>query len=246
MRMTEIARIDKPTLVLVPGLICDAVVFRHQTEAFKDAYDVRVPLLGAYDSISAMAARVLDDVRGGFALVGHSLGGRIALEIVHQARERVTRLALLDTGVHPCTPGEPEQRQKLLSIAFSEGMHAVAREWLPPMLHPARRADPDFLKPLTAMIERYSPETFRNQVTALLNRPDATPVLDEIDCPTIVMCGREDTWSPPAQHEVIAAAVRRSRFIVVESCGHMAPFEQPEVVTKELARWLDASDASRT
>ena len=90
------------------------------------------------------------------------------------------------------------------------------------------------MKPLEAMVERRTPDTFRNQVEALLNRPDAGPLLASIRCPTLVLCGREDGWSPLAQHEQIAAAIRGSVLAVIDKCGHMAPFERPAEVTREL------------
>lgn len=229
----------RPALILVPGLLCDETVWRDQVEAFAATHEVIVPVLDGFDSIAGMAAALLAGAPPSFALAGHSLGGRVALEAVRQAPLRVTRLALLDTGVHPCTAGEPARRRELLSLAFTEGMRAVARAWLPPMVHPARRADPTVMAPLEAMVERRSPATFRNQVEALLNRPDAAPVLPSIRCPTLVLCGREDGWSPLAQHEAIAAAISGSLLAVIDDSGHMAPFERPAEVTRQLRRWLD-------
>ncbi|HEX9772826.1 MAG TPA: alpha/beta hydrolase [Steroidobacteraceae bacterium] len=228
----------RPSLILIPGLLCDETVWRNQVEAFAGTHEVIVPALDGLDSIAGMAAAFLARAPAEFALAGHSLGGRIALEAVRQAPLRVNRLALLDTGVHPCTPGEPARRQELVSLAFAEGMHAVARAWLPPMVHPDRRADPTLMAALDAMVERRSPATFRNQIEALLNRPDAAPVLASIRCPTLVLCGREDGWSPLAQHEAIAAAISGSVLAVIDACGHMAPFERPAEVTRELRRWL--------
>jgi pimeloyl-ACP methyl ester carboxylesterase len=229
---------NDPTLVLVPGLLCDSLVWEHAIAAFSPTHDVVVPVLDELDSIPAMAARLLDDAPQSFALAGHSLGGRIALEVVRQAPARVAALALLDTGVHPCSPDEPQRRKVLLGLAAAEGMSAVARAWLPPMVHPARRSDPVFMAPLEAMVGRCTPATFRNQVTALINRPDATSVLESIRCPTVVICGRADEWSPLAQHELIAARVAGARLAVIEDAGHMAPYERPESVVAELRRWL--------
>ena len=101
------------------------------------------------------------------------------------------------------------------------------------------------MKPLEAMVERQTPDTFRNQIEALLNRPDAGPLLESIRCPTLVLCGREDGWSPLAQHEQIASAIRGSILAVIDRCGHMAPFERPAEVTRELARWLHLQLAFR-
>jgi pimeloyl-ACP methyl ester carboxylesterase len=228
----------RPTLILVPGLLCDDTIWSAQVAAFAATYDVIVPVLNGFDSIPRMATALLERAPARFALAGHSLGGRIALETIRQAPSHVTGLALLDTGVHAATPDEPRRRQTLLSLADAQGMHAVARAWLPPMVHPARHGDPTVMDPLEAMVERRSPAGFRNQIRALLARPDATPVLATIRCPTLVLCGREDGWSPLAQHQDIAAAIRGSTLAVIDECGHMAPFERPAEVTRALARWL--------
>jgi pimeloyl-ACP methyl ester carboxylesterase len=228
----------RPTLILVPGLLCDDTIWNAQIATFASTHEVVVPMLDGLDSIPDMAAALLERAPPSFVLAGHSLGGRIALETLHQAPRRITRLALLDTGVHPATPGEPARREALLSLADAHGMRAVARAWLPPMVHPTRHGDPAVMAPLEAMVERRSPASFRNQIRALLARPDAAPVLATIRCPTLVLCGRDDGWSPLAQHEAIAAAIHGSTFAVIDECGHMAPFERPVEVTRALARWL--------
>ena len=232
------AATGRPTLILVPGLLCDATIWNAQVTALAARHDVIVPVLDTFDSIPRMATALLEHAPPRFALAGHSLGGRIALEVIRQSPTRVTRLALLDTGVHPCRPAEPPRRYELLALADREGMTAVAREWLPPMVHPARHGDPTVMLPLAAMVERRTPASFRNQVMALLNRPDATAVLGTIHCPTLVLCGREDGWSPLVQHEEIAAAIPGSRLSVIDDCGHMAPFERPAEVSGALEDWL--------
>jgi pimeloyl-ACP methyl ester carboxylesterase len=231
----------QPPLVLIPGLLCDRFIWQDQTRSLAGSHEVSVPELEGLDSIPAMAAAALAQAPRRFALAGHSLGGRIALEIWRQASQRVTRLALLDTGVHSATPDEPARRQALLTLADTEGMRAVARAWLPPMVHPDRLADRVFMAPLEAMVERHSPETFHNQIRALLGRPDATPALATIRCPTLVLCGREDGWSPLAQHQAIAANIAGAVLVVVPECGHMAPVERPAEVTGALRRWLSAT-----
>lgn len=239
-------RASRPPLVLIPGLLCDRYVWHDQAQNLSGSHEVTVPELEGLDSIPAMAAAALSLGPQRFALAGHSLGGRIALEICRRAPERVTRLALLDTGVHPATPDEPACRQALLTLADTEGMRALARAWLPPMVYPGRLADRAFMAPLEAMVERRSPATVRNQIRALLGRPDATPVLATIRCPTLVLCGREDGWSPFAQHEAIARAIPGATLVVVPECGHMAPVERPAEVTRALQRWLAACNGNST
>lgn len=228
----------KPTLVLVPGLLCDALVWKHQLVAFASTHELLVPELSDYTSLEAMAAAVLASAPARFALAGHSLGGRIALEVVRQAAARVTHLALMDTGVGPPAPHERDSRLDLVVLGETRGLAAVAERWLPPMLHPARRQESAFMAPLEAMVAGRSAASFRRQQEALLARPDARPVLGMIHCPTLVLTGREDEWSPPSQHEAIAAAIPGAQLVIVPEAGHFAPLERPEPVTQALRELL--------
>jgi pimeloyl-ACP methyl ester carboxylesterase len=236
----------RPTLILLHGLLCDASVWKHQVAALKPEWDIRVPSLRGYDSFGSMAEAVLAGAPKRFALAGHSMGARVALEVLAEARERIDRLALLDTGVHGVREGEAEGRQSLLDLAESDGMTAVAHAWAPPMVHPARRDDPSLMDPIYNMVASYRPEEFRGQVRALLDRRDATALLPSIACPTLVLCGCEDSWSPPDQHREIAAAIPGAQLQLIEDCGHMAPLECPDAVSDALRSWLAAPAATGT
>ena len=223
------------TVFLLSGLLCDETVWADQRAVLSEFADVAIPDFRYVSSIKAMAGLVLDAAPERFSVAGHSMGGRVALEVVRTAPDRVERLALLDTGVHPRAAGEEAKRQPLVELARSQGMAAMAARWLPPMLHPDHSA---LFQPLTEMVLRSTPETFANQQGALLDRPDARKVLQSIQCPTLILCGRQDAWSPVSQHEEIAASIPQSRLVIVEDCGHMSPVEQPVAVTKALCGWL--------
>lgn len=225
----------RPTIFLLPGLLCDAQIWSHQSAALREFAEIVIPDFRFARSIPAMAQLVLDGAPERFSVAGHSMGGRVALEVFRMAPDRVERLALLDTGIHARRPGEEAGRQELIELARREGMEAVAARWLPGMLHPDHRA---LLAPLTEMVKRSTPESFENQQRALLDRPDARTVLSAIHCPTLVLCGREDAWSPVGQHEEIAASISGSKLAVIEECGHMSPVEQPAAVTNALRNQL--------
>lgn len=231
-------------LVLLPGLMCDAAVWAPQIEALAPRRACHVPDWGERNSLGAMAEHVLASAPAErFALVGHSMGGRVAFEVMRRAPQRVERLALLDTACHPLAPGEAgaaERRQRLglLEIARREGMRTMAREWALGMVHPARHGTLLF-EAVLDMLERSNPRVFAAQIEALLARPDATALLDTIRCPTLLLCGREDAWSPPARHAFMHERIAGSRLVVVEQCGHMCTLEQPGAVNAALADWLD-------
>jgi pimeloyl-ACP methyl ester carboxylesterase len=229
---------ERPALFLLPGLLCDRSVWTHQEQALSRDADVTVADLYGFDSLGDMAQSVLERAPERFAVAGHSMGGRVALEIVRRAPERVTRLAVLDTGTHPKRHGEAEKRQVLVDLAWREGMEALARQWLPPMVHPDRLNDAPMMQALTEMVCRATPEIFERQVRALLGRPDFGPLLPTIKCPTLVACGRQDAWSPLDQHEAIAAAIPGATLAVIEDSGHMTTVEAPAAVTGFLQAWL--------
>lgn len=228
----------RQVVYLLPGLLCDAAIWRSQIAVLSRTFDVRVPNFFGYDSIAAMARGVLAGAPERFAVAGHSMGGRVAMEIVRQAPERVERLALLNTGVHEVRPGEAEKRQVLVDIAETKGMEALAARWAPLMVAPRRTDDPELMEEIFAMVCRATPEIFRRQIRALLNRPPAREALGVIGCPVHVIAARDDGWSPLSQHEEIASLVPRAALSCVEDCGHMSPLEQPAAVTAALWRWL--------
>ncbi len=230
-------------LLFLPGLACDADVWQDQVRAFSEITTVVVADYGLSDSIEKMAAVALDGAPERFAIAGHSMGGRVAFEIVRRAPERVAGIALLDTAYRAFAGAEAGERETaarfaLLELARTKGMRAMAEYWIPNIIHPDRVADKAFVSAIIAMMGRKSPEIFAAQIKALLGRPDATPVLPAIRCPTMVLCGREDAWSPLAAHREMVAMIPGSKLAVIENCGHMAPMERPEDVTAALSAWF--------
>ena len=238
----------KKSLLLVPGLLCDDAVWASQAAALADIAAVRVANNGATDSLGALAESIIAHAPPRFALAGHSMGGRIALEVARRVPERLLGLALLDTGYEALAPGEAGEREAagrhaLLAMARRDGMRAMARTWLQGMVYPPRLTDEKLVEPILDMFERRTPDLFALQIKALLARPDATPVLPTIRCPTLVLCGREDAWAPPSRHEVMAKMIRHSSLEVIPDCGHMAPLERPEAVSEAFRRWLGSIEA---
>ena len=238
----------KKSLLLVPGLLCDDAVWASQAAALADIADVRVANDGETDSLGALAESIIAHAPPRFALAGHSMGGRIALEVARRAPERLIGFALLDTGYEALAPGEAGEREAagrhaLLAMARREGMRAMARTWLQGMVYPPRLTDEELVEPILDMFERRTPDLFALQIKALLTRPDATSVLPTLRCPTLVLCGREDAWAPPARHDVMAKMIGHSTLEIVPDCGHMSPMERPQAVNQAFRRWLGSIEA---
>jgi pimeloyl-ACP methyl ester carboxylesterase len=234
---------SKPHLILVPGLLCDDSVWEHQTRNLQDIAHITIADHGSLDSLPAMADAILERAPRYFALAGHSMGGRVAFQVFRRAPERIIGIALLDTAstARPAgAQGEEESKRRLglLKKALKEGMRAMGAEWLPRMVHPDRLSDAQLMNAILDMIERKTPEIYAAQIKALLERPDVTALLPEIQCPALVLCGRQDGWSVLAHHEEMASMIPNSRLAVVENCGHMSTMERPAEVTAALRDWL--------
>jgi pimeloyl-ACP methyl ester carboxylesterase len=191
-----------------------------------------------------MAQQILDTAPSQFHLAGHSMGGRVALEVVRIAPERVRRLALLGTGYRAKEAGEAGEkevqgRQALLDVAQNQGVRAMAQVWVQNMVAPARLTDAAFIEAIVQMFERKSVDIFQRQIKALLTRPDATQVLRQVRVPTLVMAGEFDAWASPQQHQDIADLIPSPPPMhTVVGSGHMMMMEKPDAVAALFLDWL--------
>ena len=225
-------------LVLLPGLLCDAALWRHQVENLKEVATVTVAALTQDSSIEDMAQRVLDAAPGSFALAGLSMGGYVAQEIVRQAPERVERLALIDTSARADTEDQAKSRRDLIKLAEIGTFKGVTPRLLPSLIHPSRMEDPDVAGVVMAMAERVGQAAFTRQQEAILGRKDGRQDLEAIRVPTLIMCGRQDVLCPPKVHEEMQVRIVGARLVVIEDCGHLAPLERPYATTAVLRYWL--------
>jgi pimeloyl-ACP methyl ester carboxylesterase len=205
------ARGGKIPLLLLPGLLCDGVLFAPQAAALADIADPAVCDLTRDDSLRAMAGRVLADAPPRFALAGLSMGGYLAQEVMRQAPERVLRLALLDTSARADTPERLQQRYEFIAMAQQGEFKGITPRLLPVYLHPEHLADPRLTAIVLGMAERIGRDAYLRQTAAIMMRPDSRESLRRIGVPTLVVCGREDQATPLRLHEEIAGLIPRAR-----------------------------------
>ncbi len=225
------------TLVYIPGLVSDARVWRPVAGALGGdhvlAEGMRAP------SIEAMAREALALAEGPLVPVGHSMGGRVAMEMARQAPQRIAGLVLADTGHHPLAPGEAEKREAKIALGHRD-MAGLVEDWLPPMVDASRHEDAALMDDLRDMVLAAGPELHETQIRALMGRPDAGAHLGDLRCPLLLLVGETDRWSPPSQHEQIAAlaAGGESTLVTVPGAGHFLPLERPGAVAAAMRDWL--------
>lgn len=225
-------------LVLIPGLLCDEALWKHQLEHLKDTVSVTVADLTQDDSIPAMAERLLGTAPPSFALAGLSLGGYVAQEVMRQAPERVERLALVATNARADNEAQRRNRAALIKLAEIGKFKGVTPRLLPSLVHPDRLNDPAVADVVMAMAEGVGQAAFLRQQHAIMARKDGRADLESIRIPTLVLCGRQDLLCPPKVHEEMAARLSNGKLVIIEDCGHLPPLERPRTTTAIFRYWL--------
>lgn len=226
-------------IVLIPGLLCTETLFAPQIVALADR-PVMVANHRDHDTIPAIAASILAAAPERFALAGLSMGGYVAMEIMRQAPERVSRLALLDTSPKPDAPEQGERRRVLIGLAESGKFSKVPHLLYPGLVDASRLEDEGLKSVVVEMATDTGPEAFVRQQTAIMGRVDSRPFLAAIAAPTLVLVGEGDTLTPPAIAREMHDAIAGSRLAVLPGCGHLSTLEAPGAVTAELQAWLQA------
>jgi pimeloyl-ACP methyl ester carboxylesterase len=227
----------QPT-VLIPGLLCSARLYAEQIPALWRFGPVTVADHTRHHQLAGIAGQILALAPPRFAVVGLSMGGYLAFEILRQAPQRVTKLALLDTVAYPERPEQSERRRPQIELARQGRLAEVCDLQLPLLVHPARVGNRELERTVRLMAEEVGPEAFIRQETAIMGRPDSRPDLPSIRCPTLVLVGDGDQLTPPDEVEEMAAAIPGARLVVVPNCGHLSTLERPREVTEALVRWL--------
>lgn len=231
---------DAQPLILVPGLVCTPALWAGQLRGLAGVASMSVADHTRHETMAEIAASILAAAPPRFALAGLSMGGFIALEIVRQAPERVTKLALLDTNARADAPERKEQRLKTIALARAEGMGKVSDGLMPVFIHKDRLADADLVAAVRQMALDTGVETFARQSTAIMGRKDSRPLLAAIRCPTLVLVGRQDALTPLELSQEIAAGIAGAKLEVIEACGHLSTMERPEAVNAAMTAWLAA------
>jgi len=229
----------KEPLVLVPGLSCNAALYAPQWPALADGRPTLVADHTRDDTLSAIVKRLLAAAPPRFALCGLSMGGYVAFEVLRQAPERVTRLALLDTSAKPATPDTNVPREQMIALAEKGAFDNVTTLLWQKLVAPAHLTEEPLRLLVRQMADEVGAEGFVRQQKAIMRRPDSRPVLAGLSIPTLVLVGEEDQITPVAEAQEMAGLVGVcARLAIVGECGHLSTLEAPEAVTGELLRWL--------
>jgi pimeloyl-ACP methyl ester carboxylesterase len=225
-------------VLLLPGLLEDADAFGHQLEGLRQLAAFTVADLTRAESIAELARQALAQAPPGpIAIAGHSMGGYVALEILRQAPERITRAAFLNTHARPDSPEATENRRRLMALAEKD-FPAVISTLVPKLVSEEHLRDDELTGIISGMALGVGKDAFLRQERAIIGRADSRAHLANIACRTLVVAAREDQLMPVELLKELADGIRGSALAIVEDSGHMASLEQPEKVTELLRGWL--------
>lgn len=224
-------------LVLLSGMLGDHSVWAGVATDLADIAHSCFPRIDQADTISSMAFDVLAQAPERFAVAGHSLGGIVALQVLRDAPERVTRIALVNTSGRDASTSQLQAWAELAVRTRAGEFEAVAQE-LGRHTLPECRREADLVARNVAMAASVGAPGLLRQLAAQSSRPDSRPHLVDVRLPTLVVSGALDHVCPPELQEELASGIPGARHVVLEATGHMAPLESPHELARALREWL--------
>lgn len=227
------------TLLLVPGLASDARAFSDQILEFNDDRPVMLAPVVYGGSIARAARDILDAAPAKFSLFGHGLGAILAMDIIRQGADRVSRVALMSCTPLSETPQEASNREPRIVAAQAGKLDRAIYEEFPLNTLAPNPISVEVQAAMLEMARRLGPDTFVRQSRMMQRRPDQQNILRRMKMPALILCGSHDRITPPRRHEFMAELIPNATLEIIEEAGHLPHLETPIAVNAALRRWLD-------
>jgi len=224
---------------MIPGMMCDERIFAPQIEGLSDSIRIIVADISGHSTVQDLAAEVLKKSPPKFHLLGHSMGGIVAMEMYAQEPSRIEKLVLMDTN-HKAELEEVKAMRDPQMKAAKEGkLVDVMRDEMKPNYLDASDNRESILHTFMEMAKSMGPEVFINQSKALKTREDQQSTLRLIAVPVLVICGSNDILCPVERHELMHSIINDSELKIINNAGHIPTLEQPKETTEVLKKWLN-------
>ncbi len=225
-------------LVLIPGLMADARLFLPQMVHLGATRAMQVVLPTKGETVEQMSEAILPGLPEKFALLGHGLGGDIALDLIRRVPDRVTRVVLMATDPLSEPPQAAAAREARIVAARSGRLAEAMRQEIP--LSAIVKSDwrDEIMALVQDMAMNLGEGVFLRQSRALQRRPDQQKTMRRVKLPVLVIAGEADTLVPMRRQEFTANLMPYGKLLVIEAAGHLASLEQPEGVSKAIEDFL--------
>ncbi len=248
-------------VVLIHGFPMDHSIWSQQVQSLAPHYRVITPDLRGSGCSSVTPGKVtveqwaddlaamLDALKIGEPIVlgGLSMGGYVAFRFFQAHRSRLAGLILCDTKAAADTPQAAAGRLESAQRIEGEGTQFLADTMLPRLLAPATlEGEPEVVERLRQIILAGDKIGYAATLRGLAERPNFTPLLPQIDCPTLLIVGRQDAISTVAEMNAMARAIPGSRIVEIDGAGHVTPLEAPGEVSRAMEEFLTEITARRS
>lgn len=228
----------KEPLVLLPGTLCDRAMWEEQVEELSNIAEIIIGDVGQHSSIQELADSVLEDAPEEFSIVGFSLGGIVALEIMRIAPERINKLALISTNPFPPTKEQQVLWEKYIEMIENNQFIEVVKRKLYPALVSKPNQSGTTLEKVLNMAKNIGPKAYINQLKSVMTRNDQRPILKKINCPTVIIVGELDKVCPVELSDYLNKNIEDSQKVVIEGAGHLITLEKPYETSQILKQWM--------
>ena len=224
---------------MIPGMMCDERIFAPQIEGLSESIRIIVADISGYSTVHELAAEVLKKSPPKFDLLGHSMGGIVAMEMYSQEPNRIEKLVLMDTNPKAELEEVKAMRDPQMKAAREGKLVDVMRDEMKPNYLDASDNRESILHTCMEMAKSMGTEVFMNQSKALQTREDQQSTLRLIEVPVLVICGSNDKLCPVERHELMHSIINHSELKIINNAGHMPTLEQPKETTEVLKKWLN-------
>ena len=225
----------KPFIVLMPGMMCSQDVFSHQINVLENFFNVIVIEFNEHRDIELGVKNLVSNLPNKFHLIGHSMGGIVAMELVKQHSKKVLSLALLNTNPYEEKQELKDKRNKTLKELDSLDLISLMKSDYISRYFPDDCRDKNkLIQQCVDMVYKLDKKVFYNQSVALRDRKDQTSILENVDCKTLIICGERDQLCPVSYHSDMNKMIKSSDLIVLEGVGHMPIIECPLILNNHL------------
>ena len=223
---------------MVPGMMCDERIFSPQIEELSQNLAVTIADISNFSSVSELASDVLKKTPKSFSLLGHSMGGIVAMEIYSQEPNRIEKLILMDTNPKAELDEVKLKREPQIREVNKGKLLEVMRDEMKPNYLAESENKRSVLNVCMDMALTLGPDVFINQSRALQSRLDQQNTIQSIKIPVLIMCGSEDKLCPVERHEMMHNMISDSDLKIINNAGHMPTLEQPRETTEVIKEWL--------
>ena len=216
-----------PVLVLVPGLQSAASSWHSLIDRLGNSWPLSIPMGHQFaEDTAKMAESVLHQSPARFHLVGWSMGGYVALEILHRAPERLLSLTLMATSARAEASGNRPRRAAAVERARTQGLSAYQAANLDECFHDPSVLSEEMRERLLATAQALGVDALERQTRAIQSRKDRRDTLATCPVPVLIVAGVSDRVVPPGNATEMHRLAPGSVLHMLDECGHCPPHEK--------------------